>query len=131
MAEDTHFLTKLVFAAPCSLSALAASLQHFLVELVSAAPCRFFGPIWVWQLAPASAPDTGAAAGAGAAGAGAAGAGAGGFCASAEPAMQSEATTSAMVFMVASVRIAENRPGVSGSAIRRSGSPCRRSPAGI
>jgi hypothetical protein len=74
-------------------------LQHFFAALVNAAPCRFLGPIWDWQVAPAAS----AGAAAVAAGAAAAGAGAGGFCAIAAPAMQSEATTRTIVFMVISV----------------------------
>jgi len=123
--SDVHFLMKLVAAAPCSFAAVAASVQHFLAELVSAAPCRFFGPIVDWQVAPAA--SAGAVAGAAAAGAGA-GAGA---CANAAPVTKSDAATIAII-LIFSLPGDVQRTGAGGGAIfepRRSGSPCRRSPA--
>ena len=107
--SDTHFLSKLVAAAPASFAALAASLQHFVAALFNAAPFRFFGPIVLWQVAAAvSAGPAAAAAGAAGAGAamgaiGAAGAGAGVVCAIAALTIQKEATTIAIVFMLISI----------------------------
>ena len=109
--SDTHFLSKLVAAAPASFAALAASLQHFVAALFSAAPFRFFGPIVLWQVAAAvSAGPAAAAAGAAGAGAamgpgaiGAAGAGAGVVCAIAALTTQKEATIIAIVFMLISM----------------------------
>ncbi len=105
--SDTHFLSKLVAAAPASFAALAASLQHFVAALFNAAPFSFFGPIVLWQVAAAvSAGPAAAAAGAamGAIGAiGAAGAGAGVVCAIAALTTQKEATTIAIVFMLISM----------------------------
>jgi hypothetical protein len=98
--SDTHFLSKLVAAAPASFAALAASLQHFVAALFNAAPFRFFGPIVLWQVA--AAVSAGPAAAAGAAGAGA-GAGAGAVCAIAALTIQKEATTIAIVFMLISI----------------------------
>ncbi len=105
MTSDTHFLVKLVAAAPASFAALAAVLQHFVAELFSAAPFRFLGPMVLRQVAPAASDGRTAAAGAagaGAAGAGA-GAGAGAVCASATPTTQKEAKTIAIVFIVRSL----------------------------
>jgi hypothetical protein len=107
--SDTHFLSKLVAAAPASFAALAASLQHFVAALFNAAPFRFFGPIVLWQVAAAvSAGPAAAAAGAAGAGAamgaiGAAGAGAGVVCAIAALTIQKEATIIAIVFMLISI----------------------------
>ncbi len=110
--SDTHFLSKLVAAAPASFAALAASLQHFVAALFNAAPFSFFGPIVLWQVAAAvSAGPAAAAAGAAGAGAaigaigaiGAAGAGAGVVCAIAALTIQKEATKIAIVFMLISM----------------------------
>jgi hypothetical protein len=55
VASDTHFLVKLVAAAPCSFCAAAWSLQHFLAKLVSAAPCKFLPSACILQLSCAAA----------------------------------------------------------------------------
>src|SRR5580704_1902779 len=57
-ASDTHFLVKLVCAAPCRFCALAWSAQHFLAKLFKAAPCRLLPVAWTAQLSSAAAAVT-------------------------------------------------------------------------
>src|SRR5215210_7420102 len=72
-ASETHFLVKLLLAAPASFLSLAeashvasASFSHFLVKLVSAAPASFFSAacalqvvaVWADAADPANAMST-------------------------------------------------------------------------
>src|SRR5262249_45531755 len=62
-ASPTHFLVKLVFAAPASFLSDAeasqdawASFWHFVMKLFSAAPASFFAPAWSLHVAAMAEP---------------------------------------------------------------------------
>src|SRR4029077_16720852 len=108
VASETHFLVKLVSAAPCSFCAAAWSLQHFLAKLVRAAPCRLLPVACPLQLSSANAAVT----------------------------KQNDTNTNAIVLIFVSLFRALQKQPSAGTAVTsiaacRSGSLCRRCRADI